>query len=79
MKKILKRALILVLCAAFFASCGTTEKSATADGAKEEKVAKSDKQAAKEQKKADKQKAKEKDAREYILGFYYYCYSIGTC
>ena len=60
MKKILKRALILVLCAAFFASCGTTEKSATADGAKEEKVAKSDKQAAKEQKKADKQKAKEK-------------------
>lgn len=26
-----------------------------------------------------KQKAKEKDAREYILGFYYYYYSIGTC
>ncbi|MBO7431146.1 MAG: hypothetical protein J6U56_09100 [Spirochaetia bacterium] len=61
MKKILKGALILVLCAMFFASCGTTGKSAaTEDGAKEEKVAKSDKQAAKEQQKADKQKAKEK-------------------
>lgn len=60
MKKILKGALILVLCAMFFAACGTTEKSATTDGAKEEKVAKSDKQAAKEQKKAEKQKAKEK-------------------
>ena len=60
MKKILRQALILVLCAMFFAACGTTEKSATADGAKEEKVAKSDKQAAKEQQKADKQKAKEK-------------------
>jgi len=58
MKKILKRALILVLCAMFFAACGTTEKSATTDGAKEEKVAKSDKQAAKEQKKAEKEKAK---------------------
>ena len=59
MKKILRQALILVLCAMFFAACGTTEKSATADGAKEEKVAKSDKQAAKEQQKAEKQKAKE--------------------
>ena len=58
MKKILKRALILVFCAMFFAACGTTEKSATADGTKEEKVAKSDKQAAKEQKKAEKEKAK---------------------
>ncbi|MBR3671759.1 MAG: hypothetical protein IKN68_03870 [Spirochaetia bacterium] len=60
MKKILKRALVLVLCAMFFAACGTTEKSATADGTKEEKVAKSDKQAAKEKQKAEKQKAKEK-------------------
>ncbi len=60
MKKILKGVLILLLCAMFFAACGTTEKSATTDGAKEEKVAKSDKQAAKEKQKADKQKAKEK-------------------
>ena len=61
MKKILKGALILVLCAMFFAACGTTEKSvATAEGAKEEKAAKSDKQTAKEQQKAEKQKAKEK-------------------
>ena len=58
MKKILKGAFILVLCAMFFAACGTTENSATADGTKEEKVAKSDKQAAKEQKKAEKEKAK---------------------
>ena len=60
MKKILKGALILVLCAMFFAACGTTEKSAATDGANEEKTVKSDKQAAKEQQKAEKQKAKEK-------------------
>ncbi len=58
MKKILKGALILVLCAMFFTACGTTEKSATTGGVKEEKVAKSDKQAAKEQKKAEKEKEK---------------------
>lgn len=60
MKKILKGALILVLCTMFFAACGTTEKSAATDGAKEEKTVKSNKQAAKEQQKAEKQKAKEK-------------------
>ncbi|MBQ3712837.1 MAG: hypothetical protein II890_02675 [Spirochaetia bacterium] len=58
MKKILKRALILLLCAVFFAACGTTEKSATGDSAQGETVAKSDKQAAKEQKKAAKEKEK---------------------
>ena len=59
MKKILKGALILVLCAVFFAACGTTEKSAaTGDSAQGETVAKSDKQATKEQKKAAKEKEK---------------------
>ncbi len=58
--KFIKRGLLILLCATFLASCGTTKGAVQNDTVKNEKTVKADKKSEKEQKKGEKAKEKNK-------------------
>lgn len=58
--KFIKRGLLILLCATFLASCGTTKGAVQNDTVKNEKTVKADKKSEKEQKKGEKTKEKNK-------------------
>lgn len=58
--KFIKRGLLILLCATFLASCGTTKGAVQNDTVKNEETVKADKKSEKEQKKGEKAKEKNK-------------------